>query len=77
MKRLISTPTKKQVIVICSITLFLFLRTLIATNFLTDDGFSNRQYLIFGALTFAGLAISITSIIVYRVGKNGSQIKKL
>jgi uncharacterized membrane protein len=71
MKQMIGTPTKRQVIVNCSITIFLFLLTLTKTNFLTDDEFSNRQYLIFGALTFAGLVISITSFMLYRAGKTG------
>lgn len=69
MERLIGTPTKRQMIVICATTLLLILIALIKTNFITDDGISNRQYLIFGALTFAGLAISITSIVLYRAGK--------
>lgn len=63
----IKTPTKNQVIIICSLTGFLFLRLLVNSDFLTSDRYTNKQYLIFGLLTIAGFAISMTSILLYRI----------
>jgi cytochrome bd-type quinol oxidase subunit 1 len=65
MKTLLSAPTKKQVIIICSITAFLFLRLLVTSDFLTNEKFSNRQYLIFGILMALGSALSAAAILLY------------
>jgi hypothetical protein len=65
MKTLLSAPTKKQVIFICSITAFLFLRLLVTSDFLTNDKFSNRQYLIFGILMALAFALSAAAILLY------------
>ncbi len=66
MKTWTIAPTKNQVILICSLMTFLFLRLLVISDFLTSDRFSNRQYLIFGILMMTGLAISVVSIVIYR-----------
>jgi cytochrome bd-type quinol oxidase subunit 1 len=65
MKTWLSAPTKKQVIIICSITAFLFLRVLVTSDFLTNEKFSNRQYLIFGILMALGSALSAAAILLY------------
>jgi hypothetical protein len=69
MKTWISAPIKNQVILICSITTYLFLRLLVATDFLTNEKFSNSQYLIFGILITLGFAISSVAFILYRTNK--------
>jgi cytochrome bd-type quinol oxidase subunit 1 len=63
------SETKKQVILICSITAFLFLRVLVTSDFLSNDKFSNRQYLIFGILIAFGSALSAAAILLYRAKK--------
>lgn len=69
MQTWVSAPTKNQVIIICSITTYLFLRLLVATDFLTNEKFSNRQYLIFGIIMTLGFAISSVAFIRYRTNK--------
>ena len=69
MKTWLSAPTKKQVIIICSLTAFLFLRLLVTSDFLTNEKFSNRQYLIFGILMALAFALSATAILLYRAKK--------
>ncbi|MBN8652273.1 MAG: hypothetical protein J0L67_12635 [Cytophagales bacterium] len=70
MKTFLITPTKSQLL-ICSLTVFLFLRLLSTTEFLTSEKYSNRQYSIFGILTLAAFAISITAVMLYRAKKSG------
>lgn len=70
MKTWINTPTKKQVILICSITAFLFLRLSLTTDFFTTEKFSNRQYLIFGIIMSFGFVLSTTAIILYQEKKS-------
>lgn len=69
MKTWLSAPTKKQVIIICSITAFLFLRLLVTSEFLSSNKFSNRQYLIFGILMAFGFVLSTAAILLYRAKK--------
>ena len=71
MKTLLSTPSKSQVILICSVTVFFFIRFMVTTDFLTSEAYSNRQYSIFGMLTLAALALSFTAIVLYRTRKSG------
>lgn len=59
-------PTKKQVILICGITVFLLLRLISTTDFLSSEEFSNRQYLIFGVITALAVFVSATAIAFYR-----------
>jgi hypothetical protein len=73
MKTWLSAPTKKQVIIICSITAFLFLRLLVTSDFLTNEKFSNRQYLIFGILMALGSALSSAAVLLYQVQKTGKE----
>ena len=70
MKTWINTPTKMQVILICSITAFLFLRLSVTTDFFTNEKFSNRQYLIFGIIMSFGFVLSTTAIILYQEKKS-------
>lgn len=70
MKPWIITPTKNQVLLICAVTVFLFFRLLVTTDFLIDEKFSNRQYLIFGAIMLLGFVISAIAIILYRAKKS-------
>ena len=60
------TPTKKQLIFISAITVYMFLWILVNTNFLTDD-LSNRQYLIFGFLSLLGFVNLIVAVAFYKV----------
>lgn len=69
MKTSISAPNKKQVILIVSVAVFLFARVLINTDFLTNEEFSNRQYLIFGAITLGLFLTSVAAIILYYAKK--------
>jgi hypothetical protein len=72
MRTYISSPTKNQVIWICLITMFCFLRVLISTDFLTNENLTNRQYLIYGILTLLGFGNVIAAILFYHLRKINS-----
>lgn len=59
------TPTKKQIIQICGITVFLLLRLMSTTDFLSSEEFSNRQYLTFGVITELVVIVSVAAIALY------------
>lgn len=59
-------PTKKQVLFVCGITVFLFLRIMSTTDLLSSEKYSNRQYLIFGVLMALAFLTSIVAIVLYK-----------
>lgn len=63
-------PTKKQVRFICGLTVFLLLRLVSTTDFLSSEKFSNRQYLIFGVLTALAVFVSTIAVALYKTRGN-------